>query len=422
MSTSYQAEEWMLCSQCDLTILLPAIAPGHRARCPRCHSTLFTYWDDSRKRATGYTVAALCMLLLANFFPFISIDVASLSNQITLWQIPGAMIKENYVSLAVFFLLFAQIIPAFCMLAILLLSHQLLPGRILKAKMAWLLFQLKAWGMAEIFLAGVMVSFVKLMAYGGIGLGAGFIPWCLFCLLQLRAFMCIDKRLLWQQIAPLPALPSAPVAGISGLEQGLRSCGGCTAILPANQVQCPRCYSRGAPRRHQSLQWTLALLLTSAMLYFPANLVPVMVIEAPGSKTTSTIMSGIMLLWRDGSYPVALIIFIASIMGPSLKMLALGWLCWNTAGFGHRDSKKMHLIYEMVEFVGRWSMIDVFVIAVLSSLVRIGRLMNVDPGSGILFFALVVIITMIAAMAFDPRLMWDRRRGYMAKELRFAGE
>ncbi|MBB1241735.1 paraquat-inducible membrane protein A, partial [Klebsiella pneumoniae] len=112
----------------------------------------------------------------------------------------------------------------------------------------------------------------------------------------------------------------------------VRSCACCTAILPADQVRCPRCHTKGYVRRRHSLQWTLALLVTSVMLYIPANLMPIMVTEALGNKMNSTIMAGVILLWGDGSYPGAMVIFIASIMVPSLKMLAIGWLCWDANG------------------------------------------------------------------------------------------
>lgn len=161
-------------------------------------------------------------------------------------------------------------------------------------------------------------------------------------------------------------------------------------------------------RRKHTIQWTFALLVTSIMLYFPANIMPIMITSLLGDDMPSTIMAGVILLWSEGSYPVALVIFIASIMVPTLKMIAIGWLCWDAQKHGKRDSERMHLIYEVVEFVGRWSMIDVFVIAVLSALVRMGGLMNIYPAVGALMFALVVILTMFAAMAFDPRLLWER--------------
>jgi len=422
MCSAAESQAWMLCPQCDLMVKLPDVPLGSRASCPRCHSVLTANWPEPRKRPTGYALAALFMLLLANLFPFITMKVAGLSSQISLLEIPQVMVSEDYSSLATLFLAFVQAIPALCMLTIILLVNRIPMPVSLRLGLARILFQLRSWGMAEIFMAGVLVSFVKLMAYGDIGLETSFWPWCLFCLLQLRAFQCVDRRWLWQQIAPMPPLPHAPEKGVSGLEQGMRSCPCCTAILAADQPDCPRCGVIAAPRRKHSLQWTLALLFTSLIIYIPANLLPIMVTETLGTPYPSNIMAGVILLWSDGSYPVALVIFIASIMVPSLKMLAIGWLCWNASGRGQRDSERMHLIYEIVEFVGRWSMIDVFVIAVLSALVRMGQLMNVYPATGALLFALVVILTMIAAMTFDPRLTWDRVREHTTKEPRLDGK
>ncbi|MBU5376839.1 MAG: membrane integrity-associated transporter subunit PqiA [Pantoea sp.] len=422
MCSAAESQAWMLCPQCDLMVKLPDVPQGSRASCPRCHSVLTANWPEPRKRPTGYALAALFMLLLANLFPFITMKVAGLSSQISLLEIPRVMVSEDYSSLATLFLAFVQAIPALCMLTIILLVNRIPMPVSLRLGLARILFQLRSWGMAEIFMAGVLVSFVKLMAYGDIGLETSFWPWCLFCLLQLRAFQCVDRRWLWEQIAPLPPLPHAPEKGVSGLEQGLRSCPCCTAILAADHPDCPRCGVIAAPRRKHSLQWTLALLFTSLMIYIPANMLPIMVTETLGTPYPSNIMAGVILLWSDGSYPVALVIFIASIMVPSLKMLAIGWLCWNASGRGQRDSERMHLIYEIVEFVGRWSMIDVFVIAVLSALVRMGQLMNVYPATGALLFALVVILTMIAAMTFDPRLTWDRVREHTTKEPRLDGK
>lgn len=422
MCSQEHAHHWILCPECDLTVKLPAIAPGNRARCPRCHTTLTTNWRDASKRPVAYAIAALVMLLLANLFPFVNMHVSGLSSEISLMQIPRVMVNEDYSSLATLFLLLVQGIPACCMLIILLLMSNFAMPQSFRGGLARVLFQLKSWGMAEIFMAGVLVSFVKLMAYGDIGLGTSFWPWCLFCLLQLRAIQCVDRRWLWQRIAPQPSLTRAPEPGISGLEQELRSCSCCTAILPVAQVSCPRCGSTGYARRKNSLQWTLALLLTSIMLYVPANILPIMMTNTLGTEYNSNIMAGVILLWSEGSYPVALVIFIASIMVPTLKMLAIGWLCWDAKGYGRGDREKMHLIYEVVEFVGRWSMIDVFVVAVLSALVRMGRIMSINPGIGALLFALVVILTIIAAMAFDPRLTWDKKHKNTLKESSVDGQ
>lgn len=404
----HHATQHILCPQCDLLVALPHLEHRHKASCPRCGTTLTTSWDAPRQRPTACALAALLMLLLANLFPFVYMKVAGINSEIELLAIPEVLFTESYASLGTFFLLFVQLVPAFCLLSILLLVNRFPLAVKIQIFLARMLFRLKSWGMAEIFLAGVLVSFVKLMAYGDIGIGSSFIPWCLFCLLQLRAFQCVDRRWLWDDIAPAPVLSQPLKAGVTGLRQGLRACPCCTAILPADTLVCPRCEVKAHIRRKHSLQWTLALLLTSVLLYFPANILPIMITDLLGDKMPSTILAGVVLLWSEGSYPVAMVIFIASIMVPTLKMIAIGWLCWSANGKGACDSERMHLIYEVVEFVGRWSMIDVFVIAVLSALVRMGGLMNIYPAMGAVMFALVVVMTMFSAMTFDPRLLWDR--------------
>ena len=410
MQSAHAAQNKALCPQCDMLMTLPPLAYGCKARCPRCKTTLSTRWNAPRRRSIGYALSALFMLVLANMFPFIDMRVAGLANAVRLMQIPAVMVDEDYVSMATLFMALVQLVPALCMAALVLLCGRAPLPLGIKRWLARLLFQLKSWCMVEIFLAGVLVSFVKLMTYGDIGIGSSFVPYCLFCLLQVRAFQCIDRRWLWQEIKPAPRLHRPLTDGITGMRQGVRSCTCCTAILPADQVRCPRCRTNGYVRRRHSLQWTLALLATSIMLYIPANLMPIMVTEALGNQMHSTIMAGVILLWGGGSYPVAMVIFIASIMVPSLKMVAIGWLCWDANGRKkpRADGERMHLIYEVVELLGRWSMIDVFVIAVLSALVRMGQLMSIHPATGAVLFALVVILTMFAAMTFDPRLSWDR--------------
>ncbi|WP_072025400.1 membrane integrity-associated transporter subunit PqiA [Dickeya undicola] len=398
----------MLCPHCDLLVELPILHDGQRAVCPRCKTSLSSRQREPRWRPASFAFSALIMLLLSVLFPFVSMSVAGIRSEITLLEIPRVMVAENYTSVATLFLLFAQLVPACSMAVILLLCLRApLPDGVRRWSTR-ILFQLKSWGMAEIFLAGVLVSFVKLMSYGDIGIGPSFVPYIAFCLLQLLAFQSLDRRWLWDDVAPPPPMPQGLETGRSGLDQGVRACTCCSAILPADEVRCPRCHTHGHTRRRHSLQWTLALLLTSILLYVPANVMPIMVTEALGHRITSTIMSGVIILWDGGSWPVALVIFIASIMVPTLKMLAMGWLCWCAYGSRRHDTERLHLVYEVVEFVGRWSMIDVFVIAVLSAMVRMGRLMSIYPAIGAVLFATVVILTMIAAMTFDPRLLWDR--------------
>ena len=245
MCDQHHADRHILCSQCDMLVALPELGHGHKAACPRCGATLTTEWDAPRQRPTAYALAALFMLLLSNLFPFIYMKVGGMTSQVDLLEIPGVMFSEDYASLGTFFLLFVQIVPAFCLVVILLLVNRVRMPTVLKIKLARILFQLKSWGMAEIFLAGILVSFVKLMAYGDVGIGSSFIPWCLYCVLQLRAFQCVDRRWAWDDIAPAPTLSQTVKVGVPGIRQGLRSCSCCTAVLPADVEVCPRCETKG---------------------------------------------------------------------------------------------------------------------------------------------------------------------------------
>jgi len=157
------------------------------------------------------------------------------------------------------------------------------------------------------------------------------------------------------------------------------------------------------------MQRTLALLVTAALLYIPANILPIMITEKLGSESPSTIVGGIVLLLNHGSWMIALVIFVASVLVPLGKMMTLCYLCW-TLRYGSRVGPTQRtIIYRITEFVGKWSMIDVFVVAILVSLVHLGGLLVIQPGLAGLAFAGVVIVTMLAAESFDPRLIWDRQ-------------
>lgn len=197
----------------------------------------------------------------------------------------------------------------------------------------------------------------------------------------------------------------------SAAAQGLASCHLCGKVSPVALGHCPRCHSPLHLRKPRSLERTWCFLLASIALYFPANLLPIMTVGGFGGTSSDTIMSGVINFWTDGDFLVAIIIFTASILIPILKMLALVWLCLAASGRTHASPKNLARLYHLTELVGRWSMVDVFVVAILVALVQVGALSTVLPGPAILSFAAVVVLTMFAAMSFDPRLLWDRHTG-----------
>jgi paraquat-inducible protein A len=154
------------------------------------------------------------------------------------------------------------------------------------------------------------------------------------------------------------------------------------------------------------LERTVAFTLGAGLLYFPANLLPVLRIESSiKGEQVNTILSGVIQFWHDGDYPVALIIFTASVVIPLIKVLAIIALCF--AVRSGRSPASMTRLYRMTEFIGRWSMVDVFVVAILVGVVQLGSVLRIEPGGGAFAFAGVVVLTMLAAHSFDPRLIWD---------------
>ena len=194
--------------------------------------------------------------------------------------------------------------------------------------------------------------------------------------------------------------------------RNLLSCHVCGLLLRdpglGDHVRCTRCESHLHRRKHYSLQRSFAYLLAAAILYVPANVLPVLQTTSVGYESNDTIFSGIVELWSDGSWPLALLVLVASILVPSLKFVILGFLLLSThLGWTWRLQDRMAL-YRLIEFIGRWSMLDIFVVALTVSLVQLRGIATIHAGAGALAFASVVILMMYAAQAFDPRLMWDR--------------
>ena len=195
--------------------------------------------------------------------------------------------------------------------------------------------------------------------------------------------------------------PSDTAAG-----RGLALCHSCGLVEPVAHEHCRRCHAALHLRKHNSVQRTWALTVAATLLYFPANLLPVLqVLSAVKGDQKSTIISGVIQFWDERDYPVAIIIFTASIMIPVLKILAIVSLCLATRS--GRKPVSTTKLYRFTELVGRWSMVDVFVVAILVGVVQLGSVMSIHPGAGAVAFAGVVILTMLAAISFDPRLIWD---------------
>lgn len=191
---------------------------------------------------------------------------------------------------------------------------------------------------------------------------------------------------------------------------GMRACECCGLVVSLGRIggtpHCPRCSFPLNERKLQSLQRTAAYLLTAAVLYVPANLLPVMSTSSVQGDGSHTLVGGILELWAEGSWELALIVFIASIAVPLLKIAALMLLTWTAHRRSTWRQRERAGLYRLVETVGHWSMLDVFVVVLLVGMVRFGVLATVEPEAGLLAFGAVVVATMLASASFDPRLIW----------------
>ncbi|NHC07877.1 paraquat-inducible protein A [Azonexus fungiphilus] len=184
----------------------------------------------------------------------------------------------------------------------------------------------------------------------------------------------------------------------------------------AENSHCPRCHAPLHLRKPDSLARTWALMLAAYLLYLPANLLPIMETRSPFGTQHDTIMSGVVVLWNTGSWILALVVFCASIVLPMLKLFSLTYLLLSVHHHARHNTRQRARLYRLLELIGRWSMLDVYVVTLLVALVQVQSLAIIAPGPGVVAFGAVVVLSMLATMAFDPRLIWDRADPVAAKE------
>jgi len=199
--------------------------------------------------------------------------------------------------------------------------------------------------------------------------------------------------------------------GTTAMQEGLQTCEACGLLSRPthgeHEGRCPRCDEELSFRKPGSVQRTWAFLIAAAICYVPANMLPVLTTVTAGKRESDTILEGVVLLWSPTGWPLSLIVLIASIIIPSAKIAALAFLLVTVQRGSIASNEQRVRLYRVVEFIGRWSMVDVFVDTFTAALVQLQPLMSVEPAVGLVFFAAVVVLTMLAVESFDPRLIWD---------------
>lgn len=401
------------CPDCDLVLEASHVDSHHIAFCPRCGTLLFKGRGHRIDRAIALQLAALILFVVANIFPFITFKMEGLEQLSHLSTGIIEFYKRGLWPLALLVALATIVFPLIKILGNLYVQFPLRRGRVFPgaAKVFRAVEMLRPWAMMEVFLLGVIVAYVKLVDFATIDLGPALYAFAGLIVIVTAADAVIEPREIWNGLGPASG-PQARSASAQrdAIARPHNLCHTCHYLDFSHPPlhDCPRCGSALHHRKPNSLTRSLALVITAAVLYIPANVFPVMTVISFGHGEADTILSGVKAFIAGGMWPLALLVFFASVTVPVLKLVGLTYLVLSVK-FGWlwrpRDRTKL---YRVVELVGRWSMIDVFMISILIALVKLGNLATIEPGIGATSFAGVVVITMIASHAFDPRLIWDQ--------------
>ncbi|MCW8091356.1 paraquat-inducible protein A [Alteromonas sp. ASW11-130] len=367
------------CRDCGKVSYLPSLQHKQKAVCPRCGHTLLTYRHNETQITLALAFSAVVLLFLSLLFDFLTFKLNGQLHSLDLWSALAVLAANKYLSLAIITGLATVILPAILLIGVCWLmwarmTHHYSPYLRRVYNMVMLALP---WSMAEIFLVGILVSLIKITSLADIDVGPSFYAYFGFTITMSSALFYFDasQTAYWVHGRKVPE------------EKPLDSTTASTSI-----------------------QRTWALLLTATLLYIPANILPIMTTSIFGRSEPSTIIGGVIALWEMGSYPIAIIILIASVVVPVAKILILAWLNLSVQS-GMLNNPQVRIKYfRLVEWIGRWSMIDVFVVAILVALIQLGNTLSIYPGPAALAFCAVVFVTMLAAITFDARMIWQNRK------------
>lgn len=393
------------CAHCDQLVAVPALEPHLQALCPRCSHKLSS---GSRWGLRRCALIALSILILMPFtvsFPLLSINLLEVKIDASIWQGIWKMATQGYPYAAFLIFFCAIFMPVFFALLVICLRlaqiFKFSPRNLLLT-----LSYLKPWVMFDVYLIALIVTIFKVRDYASLQLNIYLIAFIFTSVLTTLLFIKLNLKELWRDFYPQHPMPTK-------LEnEELQLCKYCQySYTLANYDQrghclCPRCNRRQDITDNLVLQRTWATLIAGAIMLIPANLLPMSVVYVNGEPTADTLMSGVISFIDMGSYFIAAVVFIASIFVPVSKVVIMLYLLISVHfKLSHSIERQMKLLH-FIHFVGRWSMLDLFVLALMMSLLSHGQLLDFSVGPAVFYFGAAVFLTMISTSSFDSRLLW----------------
>jgi len=399
--------DWRECPQCGLVSLLPAMRPDLVAECPRCFHTLW------RMRLNPFEFPIACGLAGALFYvyaiiaPFLEISAYGRFSLARLETGPVQLGLQGFELVGALVAAVTVILPGvklgLMLVTLIGLRISALPRSLLKQVFRWYR-PVSPWAMIDVYLLGFLVAYTRLTAIASVHLDTALFSLIGLMLSLAAADAALDEEAVWRALDQEDTAPPPPRKA-AAQRIGCTSCGMLNRAEPGER--CRRCHAVLHFRKPDSIARCWAFVIAAIALYVPANIYAVLVITQLGATNSYTIMGGIVELANYGLWPLAALVFLASITIPLMKLLILAYMLVMT-----QLRSSTHLLgrtraYRLIDFIGRWSMIDVFMISILVALVRFGQFANIRSDVGAPCFAAVVVLTIFAADCFDPRLMWD---------------
>jgi paraquat-inducible protein A len=418
------------CHECDLLHRLAPLQPGARACCARCGALLYREVSGGVDRPMALALAALGLFIIANVFPFLTLNFEGRVEQNLVVSGVRALWSYGMPELSILVALTSVVFPAMIIIGLLWLLVPLKAGMRAPGS-ALVVHVIKAigpWTLLSVFMLGTLIAFVKLQDIATVIPGVSMFAFGALIVTATAAANSFDTSLIWPRVGP----PAGDTVhnGDSARMHGLQACHTCALLVaspaaatrnstanPAGKhpygvshehPHCPRCgMALHAARKPQSISRTWALILAAVILIIPANLYPVMTVIQLGSGEPNTIISGVLHLIHAGQWGLALIVFVASVVVPVMKLLLLSYLLLSVQNRSTWRPRDRTRLYRITEIVGAWSMVDIFLVGILSALVNLQALSDITPEIGARFFGATVVVTMFAAQSFDSRLIWD---------------
>lgn len=407
------------CHECDLVQCRSPLSERGIARCRRCDAVLYRSLPTTYDRALAFTLAAAVLFAVANCFPIVELSIKGASVETTLLGMVASLWHGGMWPLASLVFVTTILTPWLNIAAVLYLLLPLHMGRSpYRPELALrVLKQVVPWAMVEVLMLAMLVALVRLEHFATVAPGFGIWAFGAVMVLVAAAAVSFNPADMCSRIHREPEnhalsrVPGNSETASTAVRTGLFFCDDCGLVSkPFAHFQsgiCPRCRAVVHLRKPHSLARTWAFLSAAMVLYIPAVRLPIMVTRTVFGAQSDTILSGVATLWTSGSWVLAIVVFIASVLVPMMKILLLSYLAWSTHLRSSVVPRIRTRVYRVLELIGRWSMLDIYVITMLVALLQFGSLATVDAGPGAIAFGAVVVLTMLAALSFDPRHIWD---------------